>query len=328
MNKIISKLLSLCSIFLTFSFTRNEVSIKNLKDDLSIYIEDNFNISKITSFYFKDENCYFVDLTLDNSLEKSVLISGDLENVNVYMVFNGNSNKWIIELNDKNSEMQEKNNDSEISLASATFSDDIIDSSKYFSISNISNNQYIYSSSYLNEVKLLNVPNYMNTQFNNMGCCPTSAAMFFAYLEDNGYSYLANNLDLPVSHTDDTSLVNNFIYYLGNSYFRTTNAGTSLNYISTAYENYLYDCGYSSYYCTTSTNYNNFYNSIYSAGLPVHITLDYGTYYHDVLGIGTKTIYNGTSNSYYAIVNFAYNDSMEEVVVSSDIIYRFYLLHC
>ena len=98
-----------------------------------------------------------------------------------------------------------------------TFSANITPASLYLKISNISAKQYVYASSYLSELKLLNVSNYMNTQYwyCNMGCVPTTAAMYFAYLEDNGYGTLTDYRNLPLKHTDNASAVENYINYLG-----------------------------------------------------------------------------------------------------------------
>lgn len=169
-------------------------------------------------------------------------------------------------------------------------------SSNYFAINDLNNKFYKYSSSYLNEASLLNVPNYMNTVYNGNGCAPTSAAIYFAYLEDNGYSILANYRDLPVSHTDDKEKVNNFIEYIGDSYFDTDNEGTYRTAVQPGFNKYLDDHKYGEYYCEVNKNYDEYRNSIANFGLPVSISMKHPVHQsnHNLVGIGFREIFNGT----------------------------------
>lgn len=73
-------------------------------------------------------------------------------------------------------------------------------------------------------VKIVDAPNYLNTQYpeyddeggvSYSGCAPTVAAMYFAYLKNNGYTILGENRNLPVNYFDAVQSVNSFILHIG-----------------------------------------------------------------------------------------------------------------
>lgn len=310
-----------------------------LRNNLSLHINDDVVIKNVQNYYFNNENCYFVDLVNEENKEYSVIMNSDISNFKIYIIFNDDSSNYI-DSETANGAYDEDN----ISLASSSsstldystlgvvFDNNIISSSKYFTISNIGSKRTSYASSYLNEVKINDVPNYMNTMYNGNGCVPTTAAMYFAYLEDNGYSTICGGRNLPVSHTDNTSLVNSYITYLGDNYFNTDNSGTYRSQIPGGYDDYLDDVGCGSYYTEVSKNYNEFYNSIYNCGLPVPISIQATTssgssFGHAVLGIGARSLFSNNTNTYYITANYVSNSEMEVVSFSVDLVRQFYFIH-
>lgn len=126
----------------------------------------------------------------------------------------------------------------------------------------------------------------MNTRFRNNECAPTTAAMYFAYFEDNGFDIINDKhyKTLPLKHTDDEWKVNYYIDYLG-------------------------DNNLSNYTVHISKNYNEFKNAIDSIANPVHISLDE----HSVLGIGYKEIHQSNGDiTRLILTNSAQEDVMQE----------------
>lgn len=188
-----------------------------------------------------------------------------------------------------------------------------IDYNRYFPVTNsVTSHLYCYDASYLQETRILNVPNYMNTQFNHKGCSPTAAAMYFSYLEDNNLNIINNSLykNLPLKHTDNYTKVDGFINHLGVNYFDTSKeSGTPLGIFKSAYDDYLDSTVYSNYELFTYNNYNEYKNSIRNAANPVHISLDLGYSYHSVLGIGYKEIHQSNGEiTRFVIGNAVSND--------------------
>ena len=193
--------------------------------------------------------------------------------------------------------------------------------------------QSIYSASYMSEVKIKDVPNYMNTQFNNMGCAPTSTAMYLAFLEDRGYDSIVDQKyrNLPLKHTDDRKKLDNFIKFLGENYFNTTiSSGTTIANIPSYLNRYFRLNGYTLYQAVATKNYNEYCNAIYNAANPVQMTIYNESYetFHDVIGVGYRQINNSDGSvARYIISNYAKNNSMGEVAFEVDRILYFYTIH-
>lgn len=184
--------------------------------------------------------------------------------------------------------------------------------------------QYIYSSSYLSEVKIKNVPNYRNTQFSNRGCTPTSAARYFAYLEDRGFNVVPSAYsNLPIKHTENKSLVNNFIRYLGTNYVKTTDYGTLITNISSGYSKYLIDIGFGQYTATEINNFNYYSRIILETANPVPLVING----HSRIGIGYRFLSNssGATNP-RVIVNQVLNDERVEAYIPAEKIVRYYII--
>ena len=335
-----------------YSFDNGNVVVSNdeyfsIQNNLSKYIigGEESNISGIYEVFFaNNEQGYFVtfDDLSGNSLE-SVLVRGEFYDYSIVAIYPedcnpiGENNRYYKDaLTFVSTPIVNTYNSALVGTADYTTGvtfGSTTSPSNYLPISNVSDHLYTYTSSYLNEVRILNVPNYMNTQFSNSGCSPTTAAMYFAYLEDNGYPIFTTYQNLPIMHTENTSMVNTFIYNLGNNYFNKSPIyGTSRLQIPVAYETYFNTCGYNQYDVTVSNNYNEFYNSIANCALPVHVslTINEGTsneYYHSVLGIGIRDIFDGTSTDRFIVTNYASNNTMDVVSVSLDEIAQFYFIY-
>lgn len=314
-------------------------SLQDLTSKLLVYVEANENtyISNITKIYFDDSEGYFIEFESDGMKLNSITIKGDYTNFEVYSIYEPgvipfkeserfciSPVEFALKPSELDSEQYSVNTNSDYSWGGVTYEQDTIDSTLFPAISNVNEKLYFYSSSYLNEVSIKNVPNYMNTQYNNNGCAPTAAAMYLAYLEDNVYNNICNNLNLPIRHTDDKSKVDMFIRHLGDNYFNTTNTGTSRTNISTGYDNYFFDHGLGNYRCEVSKSYFQFVESIYNCALPVPISIFPR---HSVLGIGYKDIFNGTKTDKFIIANYIYNNKMSEVAFNVNELRQFYFIH-
>lgn len=191
---------SISIILLNLSCFKNnslvDESLTKLENELKIYINEgeNAKISSVKEIYFGEEIGYFFGFKNKEEKLESLIIKGDFENYEVLFIYDKNDvpinegEKYFIspfEFSVENPFLEKK-----INLNTQTFNvidyeypgidlnGVTIDSNSYFKINNISSKQYKYLSSYLTEVKMKNVPNYMNNQFNNNGCFPTSFAMF------------------------------------------------------------------------------------------------------------------------------------------------------
>lgn len=223
-------------------------------------------------------------------------------------------------------------------MYNATYNTDLVNPSKYFTIENISSHLYLYVSTYLQETRITDVPNYLNLQFPETnddgtitysGCVPTTAAMYFAYLSNNGYSSLNDNRYLPLNFYDAESSINSFILYLGNNYFYTTGAGgTSYANKINGFNNYLSVKGFSNYTCHNGVDFSEFYNSVANCGLPVPTTIYTNHTLHSLLGIGVK-IYNANTNNpeRFIICNYASSTSLSVVNVSVKEVVYYTFIH-
>lgn len=316
---------------------------KVFEDEFSKYIIDgeNASISNITKIYFESYNeGYFIEFEKDGKPLESILVKKTESEFEVYAIYESgivpfdDEERYCLSPFEFSTSLPEyepiltTSAVIDYSYSGISFSDNVTPTSSYLKINDVSSHQYIYSSSYLSEVKLLNVPNYMNTQYCHKGCTPTTAAMYFAYLEDNGYGILTDYRYLPIKHTDDVDKVNNYIRYLGDSYFDTScSDGTYRTKIPSAYNLYFSTHGYPSIYTNVSKNYNEYTNSIYNCALPVPMSIFTDNIGHSVLGIGYRQVSSNTGMSYFLTANYVYNDVMSEVTFSSDILRQFYFLH-
>lgn len=215
-----------------------------------------------------------------------------------------------------------KSNAQIASAASSTSLTDNTDPSSYFDVTSggsVDSRLYQYTSSEFNEAKIKDVPQYLNQLYGSEGCVPTSAAMYFAYLEDiPEYSNIADHRDLPLDYYDDKAKVDSFIQYLGNNYFDTKD-GTYPEKVVPGLDDYLTDHGYGSYKANQSSYSSEFQNAIVNAANPALILLQdtWGQVKHCVLGIGFKMIQgNGAydeATDFYVISHYAHASNESEV---------------
>lgn len=149
------------------------------------------------------------------------------------------------------------------------------------------------------------------------------------YLEANLSKYIINGENSSIKHTDNRTQVDSFIQYLDDDYFHTTTTNnTEWSQIPVGYENYYSDHGFSNIKCEISKNYNEYVNSIYRCAISIPVDIMYSNdHSHDILGIGYREIYNSSETERFLITNYATNDTMEEVMVSTDIVRQFDFLH-
>lgn len=218
---------------------------------------------------------------------------------------------------------QRKN--SNLDIISTTYYDEStigLDKNDFFNINSVDSHLYKYGSSYLNEVRIIDAPNYPNNMFEGNGCVPTAFTMYIAYIQNESTNgKMISSQSLPNTYNSNKSLVNNFIYNLGINYFDTTNTGTQMGenpsypLATEAFSSYLNDNNLDDYYCRTCTYINDYKLAIEKAANPVPIGIaaydDYAS--HVVLGIGYKTIFNGIENTDYVVTN-ACIKGKEEVV--------------
>lgn len=325
----------------TVSFDKGNVkfsseSISKITEDFSPYFnhQRDIHLFDAYSIRFADDAGYYLEFMNKQEAIGSILVKGDL--LNQYSVqaiyepgfkpFKDNERFCVNPFEFKTfEEASFMSLTIDYSYLGVTYSNNIINKSNYLGISDIGSKVYTYASSYLNESKIQDVPNYMNTQFNNNGCSPTTAAMYFAYLEDNGYAQLAGYRNLPLKHTSDRSKVDSFIKYVG-GFFGTNNNGTDRNNIPSGYISYFETNGIKNIKSDISKNYMDFDNSIRHCALPVHVSIG-GDTNHSVLGIGRKEVLTNQGANRFIIANFAYNNSMSEVSFTVDIVRQFYFNH-
>ena len=308
-----------------FGLTSNE--ILNCNDKLKISYKENI--------YFDYGEGYFISYSnYNDEIIGSILFEPTSDGWKINSIYNGSyipfnqNEKYYVKgefltFNEKSNSI----NLIDSSNYGVTYGN-TINKSLYFPMTISNSDYYFYGSSYLNETKILNVPSYMNTQFNNNGCVPTTFAMYLAFLEDNGYNVITKSeySNLPIKHTDNRTKVDNFIYYLGNKYFATGKYGVSAkkSIISPACDFYLDDAGFGEFKTYSSNNYNEYVNAIYYAKNPVHI----GFASHSALGIGYREIKQSNGEiTRFVLANQAANDSMIEYYTNVDEVETFYFIH-
>lgn len=319
-----------------FDYSKYEFLKLYIKDGENSFIDNHYEIDFGTSkgylFEFKNNK---------NENLESVLIEGNYKDYEVLCIYDYEYKFNYESINAFLESFKSKEND--IVLANSYYDyngDDYPDfrienngiqynSTNYFKINDLEDKFYRYSSSYLNETSLLNVPNYMNTMYDGYGCIPTSIAIYFAYLEDNGYSILANYNNLPVSHSEDIEKVNSFIKYIGNLYLDSTDTGTYRTAVQPGFNKYLDDHKYGQYECEVSKNYDEYRNSISNFGLPVSISMKYSgtTYYHNLVGIGFREIFNGTNTETFIVANEVDKYKETTLIFNTNCVRQFYFIH-
>lgn len=319
-----------------------KVTINN-KDYIVKENEEEIKINYIKKIYFIDDNGYF--LKFNNKNKESILIKGNFNDFKVisiyknnFIPFNENQNFYLTPYEFINKFDYKKDNIRVIYTYTyqGTYLDDsVLEVKNFFSIKNKEDKLIKKETSTIKEIKIKDVPNYLNNQYIDedgyaSGCTPTVAAMFFAYLEDNGYINLTNNKDLPLFTYEDETKVNNFIKYVG-KYFKTTSSGGTIQKnIEYYYNIYLSNHSQSDYFSYMSKNYNEFKNAIENASNPVPISIDIGTSYsikHAVLGIGYKEVAsNKDFPDGFIVTNYASQTSYNEVAISRDCVYQFYFI--
>lgn len=295
--------------------------------------EGKSSLMKQEKIYFNNGAGYFITYSKENNdILGSILYEPNKTGWKINSYYKGSyvpfnkDEKYYFDGEFLTSNEKLKSIDTIVNTTGVTFGN-VIDSKYYFPINNIKNSDYyIYSSSYMQEIKILNVPSYMNTQFNNNGCVPTTAAMFFSYLEDNNFDIIFNSLykNLPIKHIDNTNKVNNFIKYLGEDFFETDDFGTYWSSIPVGYEKYLDYTSFANYSVYSSNNYNEYINAIWKAKNPVHVSANK----HSFLGIGYCEIQQNDGNkSRFIIGNRAANNEMVEFSINVDSVRTFYFIH-
>lgn len=334
----IGLLISIIGLILQPKISTNNFNVEEifgLSPNEILNYNQEIKVSFETKIYFETGIGYFISYSnYNNEQIGSILFEPTEKNWKINSIYNGSyvpfnqDEKFYVNGEFlKFSEKKNYINTIDSSGYGVTYGN-TINKNLYFSM-NISNSDYyFYGSSYLNETKILNVPSYMNTQFNNNGCVPTTFAMYLAFLEDNGYNVITKSeySNLPIKHTDNKTKVDNFIYYLGNRYFATGKYGVSTkkSIISPACNFYLDDAGFGSFETYSSNNYNEYVNAIYNAKNPVHI----GFATHSALGIGYREIKQSNGDiTRFVLANQAANDSMIEYYTNVDEVETFYFIH-
>lgn len=302
-----------------------------LQNESNLYLsnDSHYEIIDIDNVYFYDNNGYYITLKNNDNYIKNLLIKDNFTNYEVIAVYENNFVEDIDETPYYISAIEFSSYPTEDFYNSKT-TNKILKTSQndtysFFEIENYTNNLYIYGASFMSEVYIKDVPNYMNTMYNHYGCVPTTCAMLFAYLEDNGYSDITGYRNLPVNHTDNITLVNNYIKYLGDTYFETTNSGTLIIKIPTYYNLALDGVGYGEYYCKVTNNFAEYANAIYYYANPVPLLIYGGA--HSVLGIGYTSITNSPNkNENFVKVNFVADDEMAVATINAREIYQYEMI--
>lgn len=211
---------------------------------------------------------------------------------------------------------------------SQSYSYPTFDSSKFFPV-DVGQHLTSEHNHYIAYSRIIDVPNYMNTQFNNNGCSPTAMAMYLSYIhrscpEANSLVELTNNDYLPLKHTDNMALVNSFIHYLGVHYLHTDNEGTFPINIRSGNNAYLYDHGYHLYSVERQgpEYYDTFQKVINKTANPVQIDL----LGHSETAIGYRRIYANQNIKDLVIVHPVSNDMMLEIEIESSLIKHYYAI--
>lgn len=311
------------------SFSFYEKALGQVSASEIIGVSENVYPKELSLVHFKSGNGVLISYTNSKKIVGSILFEPNGEDYCIAAIYKGNSIPFTLDSNyclspfDFVTKEEFSTSKLQNPLDSPTIYNNtsaIKDSgrarynqqstSDFFSV-DLSTHLYMYSAYYLSETRILNVPNYMNTMFNHNGCVPTTAAMYFSFLDREcpGENNLIDGT-LPLHHTENISAVNSFISLLGNDYFYTTTRGTYNNKIAPGFSNYLKSKGLDSYNAYNFTDFSDYVSIIRDTANPIPITLNIN---HEVLGIGYKILPTNTGATNYAIANYVYNDSMEEV---------------
>lgn len=316
------------------NYYKNYIINKNSNLKSVDYLQNNlFLLNFYDSTSKKGES---IIVSLKNSIKKVIAIfNSQIDRNNLLELFgNQTVNSSTMQLYDDN-DNGFNNVEDKYTYFGVVYSDIVRSPSRYFSISNVSNYLYTYSATYINETKLTNVPNYKNTLFFGFsstipnGCTPTTASMYFAYLEDNGYSNFTCGRNLPVNYYDNVQSINEFIEFLGNNYFSTGGGGTPWNNIRPGYRNYVHNRGYTDFNVSIEKNYNEFYNSIVNCALPVPLSMSLTPNNgndHDVLGIGVKNLITSNGTEKFIIANYGQLNRADKVAFAVDYVRQFYFI--
>lgn len=334
--------LVISSVLISISQTNKNFSyvdeIKYKYNELKLFVDRSTN-AKLTTVekINKTNNLYYVSFDNGSSTANKLLVFKNKIDIKVLAILNSNSyldNDLLCSWDElfsstTNSKNKALINDDDKGVAYGGVS---IEVDKYFPVGSPNHRIYNYSASYLQEQKIKDVPAYKNTQWVNSeglanGCVPTTAAMYFAFLEDTCCPEICDNRNLPVDYNENSSLVESFITNLGNNYFYTDNTGTYWSNIAPGYKKYLQRHSYYSYNVTYSNNYDDYYNATINAVNPVHISLATDDIYHSCLGIGIKNIFNGTETKRFVVTNYNSINIPDEYTFSVDLIRQFYFIH-
>lgn len=343
---LITLSLTVTMINLKFNNDKDLSKIGIYETHLTNYIENGENayISDIKKIYFLDNSIgYLVEFKNNNKSLEQLVISIENEKPVVNFILNNKElsqnynpyNEYFSFTQYKNENTQPLTTEFEgiiFTSLGVIYENDVINPAMYIPIENKHENIYTYSSTYLSENKLINVPNYIN-QYSGYGCSPTTAAMYFVYLQNNGYPELTDYKNLPVNYSDDLDKVNDYIRYIGDNYFYTRDyEGTYITNIYNGYNKYLEDRDFEEYRCYITKNYNEYYNSIVNVGLPVHVSLNLdglitGGRNHDVLGIGNREVTSDKGVERFLLCNKVANNEATEFYITVDKVRQFYIIH-
>lgn len=330
----------------TLSFLPQEpsdlISIKEVKSYLSIRDDQDIKLSSRKKVFFDEKMGYFQSYSNEkDEIIGSLLIRNEGRTNYVEAYYYGDFQPFDdedelvycaspLDFFDSKKEAKEfeksLNNELNPNLVSSSYSlyDNHSDASKYFKIDLDRFLKKEAGSTYYEGI-LKEVPNYMNTMYNHKGCSPTTAAMYFAFIDRA--SDEARNLfvpDMPLSHTQDMNRVNNLIKEIGDKYFFTTSSnGTYTNVIASQTAKFLNDRRLYDYKGFVTNQYDDFFYAINYAGNPCHLSIPG----HSMLGIGTKDIWGSPTNPKWVTCQAVYNDTMATVGVPATKIVEYYLIH-
>lgn len=335
---------------LLFGMTTNNLFSKNiflekLTDEFKIYISNNSDayVYDYEIIHFYNDKGYFLKFKNDNENLESLLFKGNINNYKVLAIYNSNfipieNNKnycidptYFVDKTTFYNNLNIVSNDDFTELG-VTY-EKTIDSSRYLKINSIeekvNENLTLDSSQY----DINGVPNYINSLYNHEGCAPTSAAMYFAYLSNNGYENMTDNIIYPLKHNDNKILVEKLIKKIGDNYFNTKvhgvdsdMGGTNSEDIIKGYTKYYFDYGYDNYTCHQSKNFNELMNSIENCAIPVHTSIKVSRG-HSLITYGYKRVTNGGSTSGFIMTNYADDSISTTVNFSVDYVRCFYFIY-
>lgn len=314
-------------------------------NELTFYLDNNKN-AKLNNYFnikFGDSNGYFFEYKNNNENLQSILVKGDINSYQVEAIYEPNyrpfeegnyyslSPLYFINENEVIINNVRKSKYSFDKLG-VTYDHNLIDADRYLVIDDLEEKIFDNSTLNISAYELKDAPFYMNTLFNGYGCVPTAAAMYLAYLSNNGYEDLVGGQVFPLKHTDDEELVENLIYHLGVNYFKTENDGTKRNNIPSGYINYFKDHRYDGFTCDISKNYLDLMRSIDTCGLPVQTSISYDITKaddtgHPLLTYGYKRYLIGGKYDDYIIASEGAEDTMSTIILSTTKIREFYFIY-